>query len=273
MKGTRMSAPNPDYTETTERQPVLFVGHGSPMNAIEDNVFSRAWMEVGRALPRPQAILCVSAHWETVGAQVTAMAQPRTIHDFGGFPPALYAQQYPAAGSPELARLVQETIKDVRVEGDGSWGLDHGAWSVLCRMFPQADIPVVQLSLDRTRPPAYHYALGRALRPLRQRGVLIVGSGNIVHNLRAVCFEDEDGAYPWATEFDETLRRLIVVGDHEPIINYSRLGRSAALAIPTNEHFLPLLYVLGAQMAGETMRFFNDKITYCSLSMRSAWIG
>ncbi len=264
-----MPSPQPDFSLLSERMPVLFVGHGSPMNAIENNVFSRAWAEIGAALPRPRAILCVSAHWETVGTQITAMVQPRTIHDFGGFPLQLYAQQYPAPGSPELAQLVQTTVKDARVGFDLRWGLDHGAWSVLLRMFPQADIPVVQLSLDRTQPPAYHYALGQALAPLRQRGVLIVGSGNMVHNLRAVCFEDEDGAYPWATEFDETLRRLIAAGDHDPIVNYGRLGTSAGLSIPTNEHFLPLLYVLGARQAGETVRFFNDKITYCSLSMRS----
>ncbi|MCX6029857.1 MAG: 4,5-DOPA dioxygenase extradiol [Chloroflexi bacterium] len=268
-----MPSSQPDFTESHEKLPVLFVGHGSPMNAIEDNTFSRAWAEVGKALPRPQAILCVSAHWETVGTQVTAMAQPRTIHDFGGFPPELYAQQYPAPGSPELARLVQETVGPIPVGLDASWGLDHGAWSVLLRMFPRADIPVVQLSLDRTQPPAYHYALGQALAPLRQRGVLIVGSGNMVHNLRAVCFEDEDGAYDWATEFDETMHRLIVAGDHAAIVNYDRLGKSASLSIPTNEHFLPLLYVLGALEEGETMRFFNDKITYCSLSMRSVWVG
>jgi 4,5-DOPA dioxygenase extradiol len=263
-----MSSSQPDFAESGERMPVLFVGHGSPMNAIEDNAFGRAWAEVGQRLPRPQAILCVSAHWETAGTQVTAMARPRTIHDFGGFPPQLYAQQYPAPGAPELAQLVQATIKDTRVDLDLRWGLDHGTWSVLLRMFPQADIPVVQLSLDRTQPPAYHYALGRALAPLRRRGVLIMGSGNIVHNLRAVCFEDEDGAYDWATEFDETLRRLITAGDHAAIIAYDRLGKSAGLSIPTNEHFLPLLYVLGAQEKGEAVRFFNDKITYCSLSMR-----
>ena len=263
----------PDFPESSEQMPVLFVGHGSPMNAIEDNVFSRGWAQAGAAPPRPQAILCVSAHWETIGTQVTAAERPRTIHDFGGFPRELYAQQYPAPGSPELAQLVQSTVKDVSVGLDTRWGLDHGAWSVLLRMFPQADIPVVQLSLDRTQPPAFHYAVGQALRPLRRRGVLIMGSGNMVHNLYAACFEDEDGAYDWAAEFDETLRRLIVSGDHAAIVDYTRWGRNASLSIPTNEHFLPLLYVLGAQEPGEPVRFFNDRLNYCSLSMRSVWVG
>jgi len=263
----------PDFAESAAKMPALFIGHGSPMNAIEDNEFCQAWIEAGRSLPRPQAILCVSAHWETSGTQVTAMEQPRTIHDFGGFPPALYAQQYPAPGSPALARLVQETVKDVRIDLDASWGLDHGAWSVLIRMFPQADIPVVQLSLDTTQPPAFHYALGQALRPLRNRGVLIVGSGNIVHNLRAARLDDERGAYDWAREFDATARRLIAAGDHQALVNYERLGPSARLAIPTHEHYLPLLYVLSLQEPGDEVSFFAERIVYYALSMRSLRIG
>jgi 4,5-DOPA dioxygenase extradiol len=261
------------FPESNEKMPALFVGHGSPMNAIEDNTFSRAWAEVGHSVPRPRAILCVSAHWETPGTKVTAMEKPRTIHDFGGFPPALYAQQYPAPGSPALARLVQETVTATPVSPDQSWGLDHGAWSVLIRMFPAADIPVVQVSLDYTQPPAYHYALGRALRPLRRRGVLMVGSGNIVHNLRAARLDDEGGAYDWAREFDETARRLIEAGDHQALIDYERLGQSARLSIPTNEHYLPLLYVLGLQEPGEAVRFFADRVIYYALSMRSLQIG
>jgi 4,5-DOPA dioxygenase extradiol len=268
-----MSLPQPNFAESRERMPVLFIGHGSPMNAIEDNAFSRAWAELGKALPRPQAILCVSAHWETSGAQVTAMEKPRTIHDFGGFPRELYAQQYPAPGSPALARLVQETVRSTRVDLDSSWGLDHGAWSVLIRMFPAADIPAVQLSLDRTQPPAYHYALGQALKPLRNRGILILGSGNVVHNLWAARLDDEGGAYDWAREFDETARRLIVSGDHQALVNYDRLGGSARLSIPTNEHYLPLLYVLGLQEPGEDVSFFADRVVYWSLSMRSLRIG
>ena len=268
-----MALPQPDFAESAAKMPALFIGHGSPMNAIEDNEFCQAWMEAGRSLPRPQAILCISAHWETSGTQVTAMERPRTIHDFGGFPPALYAQQYPAPGSPALAQLVQETVKNVGIGLDASWGLDHGAWSVLTRMFPQADIPVVQLSLDATQPPAFHYALGQALRPLRNRGILIVGSGNIVHNLRAARLDDEHGAYDWAREFDETARRLIMAGDHQALVNYQRLGQSARLAIPTDEHYLPLLYVLGLQEPDEEVRFFAERIVYYALSMRSLQIG
>lgn len=255
----------------TERMPALFVGHGSPMNAIEDNEFSRAWIEAGKQLPLPAAILCVSAHWETAGPRVTAEEHPRTIHDFGGFPAELYAREYAAAGSPALARLVQETAAEAGVAGDTTWGLDHGAWSVLCRLFPRADVPVVQLSLDHTQPPSFHYALGRALRPLRRRGVLIVGSGNMVHNLRLVRWQDT--AFPWASEFDATLRDLIARGDHEPIIAYQRLGEAARLSVPTNEHFLPLLYVLALQEPGEQITFFADKVTMGSISMRSLRVG
>lgn len=252
--------------------PVLFVGHGNPMNAIEDNEFSRAWEDVGKALPRPRAILCVSAHWETVGTQVTAMERPQTIHDFGGFPRALYQKQYPAPGSPELALLVQQIVKKTQVRLDQDWGLDHGTWSVLCRMFPRVDIPVVQLSLDRGREPAYHYALGKELFALREQGVLIVGSGNIVHNLRLVDFAWV-GGYDWAVEFDETIRQLILAGNHESIVHYENLGRAARLAIPTNEHYLPLLYVLASAKECEPVRFFADRTMLGSLSMRSLWIG
>ena len=252
------------------RMPVLFVGHGSPLNAIEDNEFGRAWAAVGRALPRPRAILCVSAHWESAGVRVTAMARPRTIHDFGGFPPELYAMQYPAPGSPEVARLVAETLS-APVALDADWGLDHGTWSVLARMFPAADVPVVQLSLDRGLTPAEHYALGRALLPLRDAGVLVVGSGNIVHNLGRVRWEDR--AHPWAVEFDETVRGLIVAGDHAALIGYEALGRAAALSIPTNEHYLPLLYALALQTPADEVRFFAEKVTLGSMSMRSVWVG
>lgn len=265
-----MASVQPDFSPTNEKMPVIFVGHGSPMNAVEDNEFSRAWADAGRALPRPQAILVVSAHWQTRGTQVTAMPAPKTIHDFYGFPPELYQQQYPAPGSAELAKRVQE-ITPAPVAADMGWGLDHGAWSVLLRMFPGADIPVVQLSLDRTQPPAYHYQLGRALRSLRDRGVLVIGSGNMVHNLGIMCWEDR--AYDWATEFDATLEKLMLAGDHEAIIDYERWGRSAALSIPTNEHFLPLLYVLGMQEPGEPVSFFAHRVTYCAISMRSVRIG
>jgi 4,5-DOPA dioxygenase extradiol len=263
---------NTQFTDAEQKMPVLFVGHGSPMNAIEDNEFSRAWIESGKALPKPRAILCVSAHWETRGTFVTAMEQPKTIHDFGGFPRELYAYQYPAPGSPDLARLTQATAQQVKIGLAQTWGLDHGTWSVLCRMFPRADIPVIQLSLDQTQAPAFHYTLGKALYALRNKGVLIVGSGNIVHNLGTAIFDD-DQAYDWAIEFDETIKRLILAGEHDSIVHYENLGRVARLSVPTNEHYLPLLYILALQDKNEPVRFFADRVTYGSLSMRSVWIG
>jgi 4,5-DOPA dioxygenase extradiol len=255
--------------ETT--MPVLFIGHGNPMNAIEDTEFSRAWAEVARSLPKPKAILCVSAHWETDGTRVTAMEQPKNIHDFYGFPPALFEKRYPAPGSPELARMTQEMLRESGAELDSEWGLDHGAWSVLCQMYPKADVPVVQLSLDERKQPASHYGLGRELRGLRRKGVLIMGSGNIVHNLREMAWEDT--AFDWAREFDSKMKDLILSGDHKAIIDYSKLGRSARLAVPTLEHYLPLLYVLGAQDKPDSVGFFADKVTLGSLSMRSVRLG
>ena len=254
------------------RLPALFVGHGSPTNAIEDNEFSRAWLEMAQLLPcRPRAIVCVSAHWESAGTLVCAVDRPKTIHDFGGFPRELFDLQYPAPGSPELARLIRETAMETEIGLDLQWGLDHGAWSVLHRMFPEADIPVVQLSIDRTKGAAFHYRLGRELRTLRDRGVLIVGSGNIVHNLGRVVWQDT--AYDWAVDFDALIKQLIVSGDHEAIIDYQALGRGARLSIPTNEHFLPLLYVLAMQDSADEIRFFAEKVTLGSMSMRSVLIG
>ena len=257
--------------DTGVTMPALFIGHGSPINAIEDTEFSRAWAEVARALPKPKAVLCVSAHWETQGTRVTAMEQPRTIYDFHGFPPALYQKRYPAPGSPEVARLAQGLVQKAPIQLDSEWGLDHGAWAVLCRMFPEADVPVIQLSLDNHKDPAAHYELGRELKALRRKGVLIVGSGNIVHNLREI--EWEDTAYDWALEFDARLKELILSGDHRSIIDYSKLGRSARLAVPTPEHYLPLLYVLGTGDEAEGLAFFADKVTLGSMSMRSVKIG
>ncbi len=262
---------NSAFADTDQKMPVLFVGHGSPMNAIEDTPFGRAWSEVGQTLPTPKAILCISAHWETMGTQVTGMEKPQTIHDFGGFPRQLFEMQYPAPGSPALARLTQETVKTVPVSLDNSWGLDHGTWSILVKMFPQANIPVVQLSLDRSQPPAFHYALGKELAALRRKGVLIMGSGNIVHNLGALLWQG--GAHDWAVEFDQTISRLIVDGNHQAIVDYHTLGRAAQLSIPTNEHYLPLLYTLALQEEQESVRFFADQISLGSLSMRSLWIG
>ena len=261
---------NSTFTDSERKMPVLFVGHGSPMNAIEDNEFSRAWVEAGKALPRPSAILSISAHWETSGTLVTAMERPKTIYDFYGFPESLYEEKYPAPGSAGLARLIQETVQKTQVLLDQAWGLDHGTWIVLRRMFPKADIPVVQLSLDRTKPPELHYALGKELRPLRNKGILIVGSGNIVHNLGMMTWQGK--AYDWASEFDETIKQRILSGNHASIIRYQDLGQAAHLSIPTNEHYLPLLYALALQDKQEQVRFFAEGVTFGSVSMRSLWI-
>lgn len=259
------------FPDRDEKMPVVFVGHGNPMNALEDNEFSRAWAEIGQKLPHPAAILCVSAHWETRGTHVTAMDHPKTIHDFGGFPPELFAAQYPAPGSPQLARLTAETVKRVPVGLDQTWGLDHGTWSVLARMFPAADIPVVQLSLDHFQPPEFHYALGRELAALRRKGVLIIGSGNMVHNLRRVVWQEQ--AFDWAVEFDEKVKSLILAGDHNALVHYENLGAAAQLAIPTNEHYLPMLYTLALQDPQDNLQFFADRVTMGSMSMRSLWLG
>lgn len=261
-------------SQTTNIMPALFIGHGNPMNAIEDTVYARAWAEAATTIPRPKAILCISAHWETEGTSVTAMAQPRTIHDFYGFPDELYQVQYPVPGSPELAERVRSLVTStaVRLDNGYSWGLDHGAWSVLGRMYPQADIPVVQLSLDRTQHPRFHYDLGRELAPLRQEGVLILGSGNLVHNLRLLQW-DAQQPYPWATEFDRLATELIMAGEHDRLVAYPALGEAARLAIPTNEHYLPLLYALALQQADEQAAFFVEGLVYGSISMRSLRIG
>ena len=257
---------NSSLDGSLSKMPVLFIGHGSPMNAIEDNEFSRAWIKIAKELPHPKAILCVSAHWETNGTYVTAMEHPRTIHDFYGFPPVLYQQRYPAAGSLELVSIVQQTTDITKIQLDFDWGLDHGTWAVLIRMFPLADIPVVQLSLDRTKPPSFHYELGKALKPLRDQGILTIGSGNMVHNLGIMSWENQ--AYDWAVKFDLTLKRLIKIGDHESIINYEQFGNDAKLAIPTNEHFLPLLYALALKDEAESVSFFAEKVILGSISMR-----
>jgi 4,5-DOPA dioxygenase extradiol len=253
------------------RMPVLFIGHGSPMNAIEDNEFSQAWGQAALALPQPKAILCISAHWETQGSMVTAMAKPRTIHDFYGFPRPLFEKQYPAPGSPDLAQAVSQTIKISEVALDQTWGLDHGTWSVLCRMYPQADIPVVQLSLDRSRDAAHQYELGKQLRELREQGVLILGSGNIVHNLRLMVWEDT--AFDWALDFDARVKQWILDNDHEPIIHYEKQGSAAALSVNTAEHYLPLVYVMGLKEEHEPVSFFAEKVWGGSLSMRCVKIG
>ncbi|MBC8173865.1 MAG: 4,5-DOPA dioxygenase extradiol [Chitinophagales bacterium] len=247
--------------------PALFVGHGNPMNAIEQNEFSTTWEKIGRQLPVPKAILCVSAHWETKGTKVTAMERPQTIHDFYGFPKELFDVEYDAPGAPELAKQITESVKQRKIELDHEWGLDHGCWSVLHRMFPAATIPTFQLSLDHTASPQQHYDLAKELKELRKKGVLIFGSGNMVHNLRL--FQMKDTAYDWAIEFDQTLKTLIEKGDHQSVIHYDQLGKAAQLAIPTNEHYLPLLYSLALQDPKDDLQFFNDKTTAGSISMRS----
>ena len=256
----------------TDKMPALFIGHGSPMNAIDENEFSLAWTEMGRQLPKPRAILTVSAHWETMGTKVTAMEKPRTIHDFGGFPKELYEVTYPAPGSPDLVQTIRKVIKLTEIQPDLSWGLDHGTWSVLRRMFPLADIPVIQMSLDRSKGALNHYQLGQQLRELREEGLLIIGSGNIVHNLRTVVFEDAL-KFDWAEAFDTQVKNWILAGDHTPLIEYEKQGRDAQLSINSAEHYLPLLYTLGLQQEGEAVSFFADKVTYGSLSMLSVKFG
>lgn len=259
--------------------PVLFLGHGSPMNAIEDNVFRQSWQalgaEFGKSLPRPRLILCISAHWLTEGWYLTGMDRPRTIHDFGGFPRELFEQQYPAPGAPQDVRAISAGIAEPQVGIDETeWGLDHGAWSVLKPMFPEAEIPVVQLSMDYSRPPREHFTLGQQLRKLREEGVLIVGSGNIVHNLRAIRFgTPENQAYDWAGDFDEHVAGLIEKGDLASLADFQQLGQVAQMAHPTYDHYLPLLHAAGAADPDEPVRFFNDRYQAASISMRSVIWG
>ena len=258
--------------QQTQPMPVLFIGHGNPMNAITRNEFSLGWQQMGKALPQPRAILCISAHWETRGTAVTAMPQPRTIHDFGGFPKELSEYQYPAPGSPEVALEAKAAITKATVELDHEWGLDHGCWSVVCQMFPEATIPVLQLSLDYTKPPQWHYELARELATLRRKGVLIIGSGNMVHNLRIIDWRNQNG-FDWAVEANELMKRHILSGNHKPLMDYQSLGKAVQMAIPTPEHYLPLLYTLGLKDEREEVSLFNDKTEMGSISMTSVKIG
>ncbi|MFN8304201.1 MAG: 4,5-DOPA dioxygenase extradiol [Saprospiraceae bacterium] len=255
--------------------PVLFLGHGSPMNAIEENEFVSGFRKTGQEMPTPTAVLCISAHWETRGTYVTAMEHPRTIHDFGGFPRALFEVQYPAPGSPELAKEVQGLVAKTQVGLDEKWGLDHGAWTVIKHLYPKADVPVIQMSLDYSQPAQYHYELARELAALRRKGVLIVGSGNMVHNLGLVAWDklnDSDFGYDWAIEASNKMKSSILSGDHQPLINFQAQGKAFNLAIPTPEHFLPLLYTLALQEKDEAPVFFNDKAVAGSLTMTSVKI-
>lgn len=254
------------------RMPLLFAGHGNPMNAITENSFVEGFRKMRNEIPQPTSILCISAHWYTRGTQVTHMQKPETIHDFGGFPQALFEVQYPAMGKPELAEEIKELLHPVEVALDESWGLDHGTWSVLTHLFPKADVPVVQLSIDFTQEPEFHFNMASTLASLRDKGVLIMGSGNIIHNLRLVDFENMDNAgygYEWAVEARSIINELIISGDMERLIDYRHLPKSVQLAIPTPDHFLPLIYVLGLKKEEEKISFFNDELVAGSLSMTS----
>jgi 4,5-DOPA dioxygenase extradiol len=259
---------------SNSRQPVIFFGHGNPMNALADNAYTRAWRAIGAALSKPRGVLCISAHWYRPGSAVTADPAPRTIHDFGGFPRALFELEYPAPGSTDLAREVQELLQPTSVELDREWGLDHGAWSVLHHVFPGADVPVVQLSIDETAPAPAHYEIGKRLAPLRDRGVLIVGSGNLVHNLHAYAWGRQAiEPYDWAVRFETQARAWMQTGEHRRLIDYEHLGRDAALSAPTPDHFLPLLYVLGAQLPGDQATYPVEGVDGGSVSMLTVWIG
>jgi len=256
----------------TSPMPVLFVGHGNPMNAITDNEFSRGWRTAARTLPNPRAVLCISAHWETRGTYVTAMGRPQTIHDFGGFPRELYEVEYPAPGDPALADETKAQIRGTSVALDFEWGLDHGCWSVMKHLFPDAGIPVIQLSLDRTKPPRGHFDLSRELALLRRRGVLIIGSGNMVHNLGMIDWDARSG-FDWAMEATEQIKNLIAGNESDMLINYRSLSREVQMGVPTPEHYLPLLYALGLRSDEDGVSFFNDKTELGAISMTSFRIG
>ncbi|MFD2163153.1 4,5-DOPA dioxygenase extradiol [Paradesertivirga mongoliensis] len=259
-------------SEQEQVMPALFIGHGSPMNGIEDTEFSRRWTSMAREIPTPKAVLVVSAHWFTKGTRITAMDFPKTIHDFGGFPKELFAVQYPAPGYPELAKETAGLLRSAQVELDHDWGLDHGTWTIIKHMYPQANIPVLQLSIDYTKGPQYHYELAQQLFSLRKKGVLIVGSGNMVHNLRMVAWDklnESEYGYDWANQMNSRFKQLIAEGDFKPLINYESLGKEAMLAIPTPEHYLPLLYTLGLKGEKDNASFFNDKAVAGSLTMTS----
>lgn len=256
--------------------PVLFIGHGSPMNGIEDNEFSRNWMKYGKEIQQPSAVLVVSAHWLTNGTFVTAMEKPKTIHDFGGFPKALFDVEYPANGSLEIARETQKIIASTNVHLDHDWGLDHGTWTVVRHMYPNADIPVLQLSIDYNKPAVYHYQLAKELAQLRKKGVLIIGSGNMVHNLGMIAWDKlnaDNYGFDWAIEMNSIFKDKITKADHQALIEYQKLNKAAKLAIPSPDHYYPLLYTLALQSENDKIEFFNDKAVAGSLTMTSVKIG
>lgn len=262
-----------NFTDRLSRQdhtmPLMFIGHGSPMNGIEGNEFSMKWEQLGKDIPLPAAVLCISAHWFTKGTHVTAMEHPQTIHDFGGFPKALFDVQYPAPGNPALAKETASLIHKTSVGLDHEWGLDHGTWSIVKRMYPEANIPVLQLSIDYSKGPQYHYELARELESLRKKGVLIIGSGNMVHNLRIMDWHRPDSGYDWAIDINEKFKKSILSGDHKSLINFDGFGQAGKLSIPTPEHYLPLMYILGLTNDTEKTTIFNDKLVMGSISMTS----
>ena len=261
---------------TTEKMPVLFLGHGSPMNAIEENQFVQGFRNISLEIPKPNAILCISAHWFTNGTFVTAMQNPKTIHDFYGFPKELFEVQYPAPGSPELAKETAALLLPEIVEEDHSWGLDHGAWSVIKHLYPNAEIPVIQLSIDYTKPPQYHFDLAKKLQKLREKGILIIGSGNIVHNLRMVDWKNINtvgAGWDWAIEAREKTNNWLLEGNFQNLIDYHRQGVALQTAVPSPDHYLPLIYSLGLKEKSENLSLFNDELIGGSLSMTSVRIG
>lgn len=265
-----------DLAEQDVLMPVLFIGHGSPMNGIENNSFSQTWAKFGKEIPRPKAVLVISAHWLTKGTHVTAMDNPKTIHDFGGFPKALFEVQYPAKGNPILAKTTAELIHSTQVGLDHDWGLDHGTWTVVRHMYPKADIPVLQLSIDYHQPAAYHYALAKEIVSLRKKGVLIIGSGNMVHNLQKVAWDklnEPNYGFDWAIEMNEVFKKNISEGNHQALIAYEKLHKAALLAVPTPDHYYPLLYTLGLQLPKDKVSFFNDQLVGGSLNMTSVKMG
>jgi 4,5-DOPA dioxygenase extradiol len=279
--GATMTSLNPFYNwtkdlkEVESKLPVLFIGHGSPMNGIEDNQFSRSWEKLGLEIQKPKAVLVLSAHWLTNGTKITAMQNPKTIHDFGGFPQALFNVEYPAKGSPELALETTKLIKSTKVDLDHEWGLDHGTWTVVRHMYPNADIPVLQLSIDYSKPAQYHYDLSKQLVSLRKKGVLIIGSGNMVHNLRMVAWDklnEPEYGFDWAIEMNTIIKEKISSGDYKSLINYQSLSSATKLAIPTPDHYYPLIYNIALQETNDNISFFNDKLVGGSLTMTSVKI-
>jgi 4,5-DOPA dioxygenase extradiol len=254
--------------------PAIFFGHGNPMNALLDNSYTAGWRQIGKQSPKPKAILSISAHWFVPGTGVTISTSPRTIHDFGGFPQELYQVQYPAPGDPGFARRVQELLQPLPVEFDTSWGLDHGTWSVLKHVYPDADVPVVQLSIDETQPASFHFEIGRRLAPLRGENILIVGSGNLVHNLHAYAWgRHMPDPYDWAIRFEQEAKAMMVASEYKPLIDYESLGPEAMLSVPTPDHYLPMLYVLASRQEGEVITFPIEGVDGGSISMLTVQVG